>query len=79
MAGSVFYCVPLEMSETMANNLETMCEERYSNPDEMIIQAIGLLHLVHCSTKSGSFVGLTRYRDRLDTVLVLPPDVMTLR
>lgn len=58
----------LEASELTA--IDDIAKERKVARNGLVLQALGFLQVAHEANKNGHFVGVSRYRDRLDTVIV---------
>jgi hypothetical protein len=64
--------VKLRVSQTTADTIARLADERHTTRTGLVLQALGLLHASHDASKDGYYHGLTRDRSKLDTVLVAP-------
>jgi hypothetical protein len=72
MTDEVRLDVKLRVSQTTADTISRLAEERHTTRTGLVMQALGLLHASHDAGKEGYFHGLTKDRSKLDTVLVGP-------
>ena len=64
--------IKLDVTHTTAGTIRRLAKERNTTTTGLVLQALGVLHIVHDATKDGYLVGLTQHRENLETVLVLP-------
>lgn len=72
MGGENRIDVKLHVSDQTAAAIERLTAERNIPRNGLVLQALGLLQVVHDAQRAGRFVGITEFRDRLDTVLLGP-------
>lgn len=64
--------VSLQVSPATAITIDRLAKERNVPRTGLFLQALGVLQAMHDGSKDGQYVGLTRDREKLDTVLVMP-------
>lgn len=64
--------VKLLVSRETLETIDRLARERNVARTGLVLQALGVLQLVHDSAKEGYFHGLTKDRGKLDTVLISP-------
>ena len=72
MTDEVRLDVKLRVSQTTADTISRLAEERHTTRNGLVMQALGLLHVMHDAAKDGLYTGTSENRERLDTVLVSP-------
>lgn len=64
--------VSLRVSTQTAETIKRLARERNLPRSSLVLQALGMLQVSHDGAKDGYLTGLSRDRDKLDTVLVAP-------
>ncbi len=70
MSEQVRMDVKLRISQTTFDTIERLAAERNLPRTGLVLQAIGLLQVIHDAKKDGRHIGLTPHRENLETVLV---------
>jgi len=64
--------VVIDLPDPAASVLDRLAEERNLTRPGVVRQALGILQAMHDGAKEGYLTGLTKDREKLDTVLVAP-------
>lgn len=64
--------VALRVSPATAAIIKRLEDERNLTRTNLFLQALGLLHAAHDAAKDGQYIGLTKTRANLETLLVAP-------
>jgi hypothetical protein len=64
--------VALRVSTTTADTINRLARERNVRRSGLTLQALGLLQAAHDGAKEGYYLGMTKDRSKLDTVLIPP-------
>lgn len=62
--------VNLMVNPTTAETIRRLGTARNVPNTTLFLQALGILQTVHDATKEGKYVGISPFRDRLETVLL---------
>lgn len=61
------------VSEETAQTLDRLAAERKCSTGDLFLEGVGLLHVIHEASRDGRFIGVSRHRDNLETILISPP------
>ena len=62
----------LRVSCEAADRIRALAKERDQTVTGLMREALGVMQTAHEGTRDGRYLGLTRHRENLETVLVLP-------
>lgn len=64
--------INLSLPAVASDLIDRLCAERHVTRPTLIRQALGILQVVHDAALEGHYVGTTRDRESLETVIVVP-------
>jgi Ribbon-helix-helix protein, copG family len=64
--------INLDLPKASGATLDRLCEERSLSRAALLRQALGVMQVFHDATREGRYVGTTKDREALDTVIVAP-------
>lgn len=64
--------VKLDVTEATEATIKRLARERNTTTTGLVMQALGIIQVAHDSAKEGYYHGLTKDREKLDTVLIAP-------
>lgn len=70
MAEIVRLDIKLHVSRVTAATIERLASERNVPRNTLVLQALGILHVLHDARKGGKHVGIAVNREDLETVLL---------
>lgn len=70
MSDTVQVDVRLRFDRSELATIDRIARERKVPRNCLVMQALGFLQVAHEANKAGKFVGVSEFRDRLDTVIV---------
>lgn len=70
MSETVRVDIQLNIGPVELATIDRIAKERKLPRNGLVLQALGFLQVAHEANKVGKFVGVTPYRDRLETVIV---------
>ena len=62
--------ITLRVSRETKDKIDRLARERNVQRPGLVLQALGMLEAIHAGSRDGYYVGLTRDRAGLDTVLI---------
>lgn len=72
MSETIRVDIQLHVSQATLTTIDRIARERSLPRTGLVLQALGILHIMHDAAKDGLFVGTSDERSRLNTVLVAP-------
>lgn len=70
--GNVRLNVSLDVSAETGAAIRRLAKERNLQNTSLVLQALGVLQISHDAAKEGYYLGLSKDRSKLDTVIVSP-------